>query len=150
MVYTLYYSLRCKYCSDFCSMLTAYPELAKQFTFVDAAKVPSRGMSVPMIIVNNQPLVGRDAFVWLQSMIADMSGPQCYDLSDCGGMTYSEIDGPAQGTTSRSSNYCDLRDVGATTMSVAAASPRAQVMDARVARLIQAREAQLPGPIRRI
>ena len=95
MSYTLWYSNRCQYCASFCQMLAAHPELAAQFRFVDAARVADRQLSVPMLVVGQQAYVGRDAFAWLQQMTQDAGGPQCFDLSDSGGVEYTEIGGPA-------------------------------------------------------
>jgi len=150
MAYTLYYSKSCRYCNEFCTLLAPHQGLCQQFRFIDAARVPNKGMSVPMLVVNNQAIVGRDAFTWLRQMTMVADGPQCYDVCDSGGgLEFTDIDGTTPGVGSRSKSYCGIDETGASAMATMANSTQAQMMDPRVAQLIRARSAQVPGPVMR-
>ena len=107
MAYKLYYSTSCAYCRNFCKQLAAMPELNSQFRFIDVATIRTGGMSVPMLLADNQQYVGRDAFVWLQQRVQQAAGPQCYDLSgDQNGVVFTGIG--EHGTSSRADAFCHL------------------------------------------
>lgn len=142
--HVLYYSRCCRYCKTLTDQLFANRALADSFQFVDAARLP-KTMFVPTIVTGNKSYVGRDAFAWLQRATA--TGPACYDVNDTCGIEYTNIGGSS---TIRSTAYCDLAESGCSPMTAIAAGPQAQMMDARVARLIRARQAQVPGPCARV
>ena len=116
-MYVLYYSKKCLYCKTLCSQLASFPELQRQFRYVDAETLAnSAGMAVPTVMANKQRYVGCDAFSWVRSMTAQPSGPQCYELGDASGLAFSDIDGPTQGNTWKASNYCKISDAGVSTL----------------------------------
>lgn len=116
-MYVLYYSQKCFYCKTLCSQLQSFPDLQRQFRFVDAEKLQnSAGMSVPTILADKQRYVGRDAFSWVRAATAAPAGPQCFDIGEGGSLTFSDIDGPNQGSTYKPRNYCGISDAGVTTL----------------------------------
>lgn len=145
--YTFYYSSYCKYCRNLCQQLFADGALSGRFKFVNADNTRAcRGMNVPTLIVANHRYVGTDAFAWVSRQ--QQQGPACYELGGGCGLEFSELDG-GHGTT-RGRNFCSLAETGASPMAALAAGPHAPVMDARVARLIRAREQQVARPCGRV
>lgn len=96
-MYTMYYSNRCKFCKALYSQLSSFPKAHKEFSFVEAEKLSSRGvgMSVPTIVssANNQVHVGADAFRLVRSITMPPPGLQTYDISGggCADLEYSDI-----------------------------------------------------------
>ena len=145
--YQFYYSLYCKYCRNLCQQLFADAGLANRFAFVNADRSPRcRGMMVPTLVVDGKRHTGPSAFSWLSSRMRPAQ-PACFDFGT-GGIEFSELDGP--GETMRSRSYCALTEAGASPITALAAGQHAPVMDARVARLIRAREQQLPRACGRV
>ena len=146
---TVYYAQACRYSRDLCQQLFANQELAAKCRFVDAGRLPAcRGMMVPTVVADNKKYVGKDAFAWVQN--AGLSAPACYNIRDCAGIEFSEIGGLQSAGAGRSLQYCDISQSGGNAMTAVAAGPKAQQMDARVARLIRAREAAVPRACPRI
>lgn len=146
--YKFYYSMYCKYCRNLCQQLFADQQLANRFTFVNADRVPRcRGMMVPTLVVDNRKVVGPAAFAWLRSRTAP-AAPACYDFNAGCGIEFSDIDG--DGATLRSRSFCSLAEAGASPITALAAGQHAPMMDARVARLIRAREQQVPRACGRV
>lgn len=142
-MYLFYYHPDCPYSKDLSSAMAQHGIL-QQFRTVQA----SNGMTVPMLVVDGRKFVGRDAFTWLRQAISP-TGPQCYDLNDCAGVEFSDLEDGGHGKTFRSQRYCQINDSD-TSMASAASTPQAQVMDPRVSKLILARQQQLPGPVQRL
>lgn len=117
-MFTMYYSNKCAFCKALYSQLTSFPKVHKQFRFVEAETLSSRGvgMSVPTIIGNDRQVhVGTDAFRLIRSLTLPAPGLQSYDVSGaaCSDLEYTDIERSSGGQTHRPRLFSAIEETGA-------------------------------------
>lgn len=117
-MFTMYYSNKCAFCKALYSQLTNFPKVHKQFKFVEAETLSTRGvgMSVPTIIGNDRQVhVGTDAFRLIRCLTLPQPGLQSYDISGggCSDLEYTDIERSSGGQTHRPRQFSAIEETGA-------------------------------------